>query len=161
MKVIFMSDKGYDDKTANHGDCILVDTGSSLVIYDCGCVEHAEHVLTYMKKAGYTQAEFILSHNDADHFDGLPHLIEAGVISRVYTLLLLKCKKELLKLIGDGRVTKDSLTRKIQEKYDNIYSLKGTVELVDALTLPSVCYGCQTHRSRKECSISHSGQVSG
>ena len=87
--------------------------------------EHAERVLDYMKKARYTQAEFILSHNDADHFDGLPYLIEAGVISRVYTLLLLKYKKELLKLIGDGRVTEDSLTRKIQEKYDNIYSLSG------------------------------------
>ena len=90
MKVIFMSDKGYTDKTANHGDCILVDTGSKLVIYDCGCQEHAERVLAYMNKTGYTQAEFILSHNDADHFDGLPYLIEAGVISRVYTLLLLK-----------------------------------------------------------------------
>ena len=96
MTVIFMSDKGYADKTANNGDCILVDTGSSLVIYDCGCQEHAERVLDYMKKARYTQAEFILSHNDADHFDGLPYLIEAGVISRVYTLLLLKYKKELL-----------------------------------------------------------------
>ena len=125
MTVIFMSDKGYADKTANNGDCILVDTGSSLVIYDCGCQEHAERVLDYMKKARYTQAEFILSHNDADHFDGLPYLIEAGVISRVYTLLLLKYKKELLKLIGEGRVTEDSLTRKIQEKYDSIYSLSG------------------------------------
>ena len=94
MKVIFMSDKGYDDKTANHGDCILVDTGSSLVIYDCGCGEHAEHVLAYMKKAGYTQAEFILSHNDADHFDGLPHLIEAGVKS-----LLNSCVKSSRKPI--------------------------------------------------------------
>ena len=153
MKVIFMSDKGYDDKTANHGDCILVDTGSSLVIYDCGCVEHAEHVLAYMKKAGYTHAEFILSHNDADHFDGLPHLIEVGVISRVYTLLLLKYKKELLKLIGDGRVTEDSLTRKIQKKYDNIYSLKGTVELVDALTLPSVCMGVKLIGPEKNAAL--------
>ena len=154
MKVIFLSAKGYEDETANNGDCILIDTGYSLVIYDCGCEEHAERVLAYMKKAGYTQAEFILSHNDADHFDGLPHLIEAGVISRVYTLLLLKYKKELLKLIGDGRVTEDSLTRKIQEKYDNIYSLKGKVELVDALTLPSVCTGVKLIGPEKNAALS-------
>ena len=154
MTVIFMSDKGYADKTANNGDCILVDTGSSLVIYDCGCQEHAERVLDYMKKARYTQAEFILSHNDADHFDGLPYLIEAGVISRVYTLLLLKYKKELLKLIGDGRVTEDSLTRKIQEKYDNIYSLSGKVDLVDALTLPTVCMGVKIVGPEKNAVLS-------
>lgn len=154
MTVIFMSDKGYADKTANNGDCILVDTGSSLVIYDCGCQEHAERVLDYMEKARYTQAEFILSHNDADHFDGLPYLIEAGVISRVYTLLLLKYKKELLKLIGDGRVTEDSLTRKIQEKYDNIYSLSGKVDLVDALTLPTVCMGVKIVGPEKNAALS-------
>ena len=154
MTIIFMSDKGYTNKTENHGDCILVDTGSSLVIYDCGCQEHAERVLDYMKKRRYKTADFILSHNDKDHFNGLPHLIEAGVISRVYTLLLLKYKKELLELIGDGRITEDSLTRKIQEKYENIYSLSGKVDLVDALTLPSVCMGVKLVGPEKNAALS-------
>lgn len=142
MKITFMSDKGYNDKTANHGDCILVDTGSSLVIYDCGCEEHAERVLAYMKKAGYTQAEFILSHNDADHFDGLPYLIEAGVISHVYTLLLLKEKyrKKLLQIMGNY-IKDETLVKRIETVYDNIYSLGGSVTLEDALELPSVCTG--------------------
>ncbi len=153
MKVIFMSDKGYTDKTANHGDCILIDTGSKLVIYDCGCQEHAEHVLDYMKETGYEQAEFVLSHNDADHFDGLPHLIDAGAVSKVYTLLLLKYKTKLLKLIGDGRVTEESLVRKIKEKYDNIYSLGGTVELVDALELPSLCTGVKVVGPEKDAAL--------
>lgn len=61
-----MSDKGYTDKTANHGDCILIDTGSKLVIYDCGCQEHAERVLDYMKKKRYKTADLILSHNDCE-----------------------------------------------------------------------------------------------
>lgn len=142
MKITFMSDKGYNDKTANHGDCILVDTGSSLVIYDCGCEEHAERVLAYMKNAGYTQAEFILSHNDADHFDGLPYLIEAGVISHVYTLLLLKEKyrKKLLQIMGNY-IKDETLIKRIETEYDNIYSLGGSVTLEDALELPSVCTG--------------------
>lgn len=84
----------------------------------------------------------------------MPHLIEAGVISRVYTLLLLKYKKELLELIGDGRITEDSLTRKIQEKYENIYSLSGKVDLVDALTLPSVCMGVKLVGPEKNAALS-------
>lgn len=153
MKVIFFSAKNYADKTANNGDCIIVDTGTKLVIYDCGCQEHAERVLAYMNDAGYKQAEFVLSHNDKDHFDGLPHLIEAGVISRVYTLLLFKYKKKLLDLIDDGRVKEASLVRKIAETYDNIYSLSGEVELVDALELPSLCTGVKLVGPEKNAAL--------
>ena len=138
MKVIFLSANNYGDSSNNYGDCVLIDTGSTLVIYDCGCEEHANRVIAYMRKTGYQKAKFVLSHNDSDHFNGLPKLIDAGVISSVYTLLLLKYKKELLDLIDDGRVTENSLTEKIKEVYDNIYSLSGKVELIDALTLPSI-----------------------
>ena len=153
MKVIFFSAKNYADKTANNGDCIIVDTGTKLVIYDCGCQEHAERVLDYMSRHGYSKCDVVLSHNDADHFDGLPHLVDAGVVSKVYTLLLLKYKAKLLKLIGDGRVTDESLTRKIKEKYDNIYSLGGTVELVDALELPSLCTGVKVVGPEKDAAL--------
>lgn len=142
MTVTFMSDKGYTDKAANHGDCILIDTGSELVIYDCGCQEHAKRVLDYMKKKRYKTADFILSHNDSDHFDGLPHLIEAGVISRVYTLLLLKEKyrEKLLQFMGNY-IKDETLIERIKTEYNNIYSLEGSVSLEDALELPNVCNG--------------------
>ena len=153
MKVIFLSAKGYADKSANNGDCIIVDTGTKLVIYDCGCQEHAQRVLDYMSMNGYSKCDVVLSHNDADHFDGLPHLIDAGAVSQVYTLLLLKYKTKLLKLIGDGRVTEESLVRKIKEKYDNIYSLGGTVELVDALELPSLCTGVKVVGPEKDAAL--------
>lgn len=138
MKVIFLSAHSYEDSSRNYGDCILIDSGTTLTIFDCGCEEHANRALEYMKSEGYSSAKFILSHNDADHFDGLQHLIDEGVISEVNTLLLLKYKKDLLWIIGDGRITEDSLTRKIEEYYDNIYSLSGQVTLVDALELPQV-----------------------
>lgn len=153
MKVKILSAKGYADKTANNGDCIIVDTGTKLVIYDCGCQEHAQRVLDYMSRSGYSKCDVVLSHNDADHFDGLPHLIDAGVVSKVYTLLLLKHKTKLLKLIGDGRVTEESLVRKIKEKYDNIYSLGGKVELVDALELPSLCTGVKVVGPEKDAAL--------
>lgn len=153
MKVIIFSAKNYNDEETNFGDCIVIDSGSSLVVYDCGHQKHAERVLAYMQKEGYKKADFILSHNDSDHFDGLPYLIEAGVISKVYTLLLLEYKKELLKLIDDGRITDESLTRRISDKYDNIYSLSGKVELVDALTLPTVRMGIELVGPEKNAAL--------
>lgn len=74
MKVKFLSAKDYDDPSKNNGDCFLVDTSSELVIYDCGCTEHAERVIDYMDAHGYSKAKLVLSHNDADHFDGIPYL---------------------------------------------------------------------------------------
>lgn len=52
MKVTFYSSKGYSDPTKNNGDCILIDNGAELVIYDCGCEEHAKRVCEYMDNNG-------------------------------------------------------------------------------------------------------------
>ena len=89
-----------------------------------------------LKKKRYNTADFILSHNDSDHFDGLPHLIEAGVISRVYTLLLLKDKyrEKLLRIMGNY-IKDETLIERIKTEYNNIYSLDGSVSLEDALDL--------------------------
>ena len=131
MKSIFLSAKNYKDPSKNNGDCILVDNSGELVVYDCGCKEHAQRVLDYMRLHGYRQAKVVLSHNDSDHFDGIPYLIEHGAVSAVYTLLLLKYKDELLERIDDGRLTRDSIARRIEEVYSNIYSLGGSVALKD------------------------------
>lgn len=141
MKVIFLSSQGYKDSGENKGDCILIDTNSELVIYDCGCEEHANRVIDYMDKHHYSKAKLVLSHNDADHFDGIPYLIEAGKISDVYTLLLLKYKDDLLEKINDKRITRDSLTRRISEIFANIYSLSGKVVLKDIFSDTFICNG--------------------
>ena len=83
MNAKFLSAKNYNDPSKNNGDCILVDNGKELVVYDCGCEEHAERVFKYMRSHGYRQAKVVLSHNDSDHFDGIPYLIECGVVSEV------------------------------------------------------------------------------
>lgn len=139
LKIKFLSSKNYDDPDANNGDCIIIDTGSELIIYDCGCEEHAERVINYMKAHHYSKAKLILSHNDADHFNGIPYLVEAGVISEVYTLLLLKYKDALLEKIKDRRITRDSLARRIEEIFDNIYSLSEKVTLRDIFAETEVC----------------------
>lgn len=140
-KVIFLSSKNYNDPSKNCGDCILIDTSSELVIFDCGCEEHAKQVENYMLNHNYSTAKMILSHNDADHFDGIPYLVDKGLISEVYTLLLLKYKDELLDLIDDGRRNRDSIAKSIEEIYDNIYSLSGTVTLKDIFTDTNIATG--------------------
>ena len=111
MKVVFLSSKGYDDEAQNHGDSVLIDTGKKLIIFDCGCEEHARRVINYMNSHNYPKASFILSHNDSDHFDGLPFLLNEGKISVVYTTLLLKHVDELLKIINDKRRNRETLKK--------------------------------------------------
>ena len=38
-EILILSSKNYDNsETTNYGDCILINTGSELIIYDCGLV---------------------------------------------------------------------------------------------------------------------------
>ena len=153
MKSIFLSAKNYNDPSKNNGDCILIDNGSELVVYDCGCEEHARRVLDYMRQHDYRQAKVVLSHNDSDHFDGIPYLIERGAVSAVYTLLLLKYKDELLERIDDGRLTRDSIARRIEEVYANIYSLGGSVALKDMFVDTNVASGITIFGPDKEYAL--------
>lgn len=141
MNLLILSANSYDPQGPNYGDCLLVDTGTDLVVYDCGCEEHAKRVETYMADNGYSETIVILSHNDADHFDGIPYLVEKGLVSKVYTQLFLKHKEEILKLLDDGRVTNRSVGERIKKVYSNIASLSNQVTLVDALTASEIVSG--------------------
>ena len=141
MKMLILSAKSYTPKGPNYGDCILIDTGSALVVYDCGCEEHAQRVEAYMSTNGYSKSIVVLSHNDADHFEGIPYLVEKGLVSKVYTQLFLKHKEDILELLDDGRATDHSIGERIKKVYDNIASLSKRVTLVDALTAGEIVPG--------------------
>ena len=132
MEIILLSASSYIPYGPNYGDCILIDTGTDLIVFDCGCLEHAKRVEEYM--AGkYTKAIVVLSHNDSDHFDGIPYLVEKGLVSQVHTHLFLKHLPEIKEILDDGRVTDNSLRERIKDAYDKIASLSKKVTLVDAL----------------------------
>lgn len=141
MFLKFLSSKEYKPSETNYGDCILIDTGDELIIYDCGSEAHAKRVETYMSNRGYEQAIAVLSHNDADHFNGFPYLIENGLISQFYAQLFLKHKDKIIDLLNDGRVNKNSLGNRITNEYDNIAKLSGQVQLKDAITLGEIIPG--------------------
>lgn len=138
-EIIFLSSKDYSESDHNYGDCIIIDTGNKSIIYDCGSEEHAKRAIQYLDNHGYDTATFILSHNDADHFDGLNYLIEQNRIECVYTMLLLKYVDEIYELLDDKRHTRESLKRQIEEILDNIYSLSGKVKLKDVFEDTDVC----------------------
>lgn len=125
MHIIFLSAINYADKSQNYGDCIIIDTGIELVIYDCGSVEHAERVMQYMLENNYEKVTFILSHNDSDHVKGLQYLIDNNKVERIFTTLLLKYKDRIKKILNDNRRTLNSIGNSVLEKYDNIAALSG------------------------------------
>ena len=141
MKMLILSAKSYTPQGPNYGDCILIDTGKALVVYDCGCEEHAQRVESYMSTNGYSEAIVILSHNDSDHFNGIPYLVKKGLVSKVYTQLFLKYKEEIRKLLDDHRTTNHSIGERVKEVYDNIASLSQQVPLDDAITANEIVSG--------------------
>ena len=153
-KIMFLSSKNYEPQGPNYGDCIIIDTGTELVIYDCGCEEHAKRVEEYMLTHNYTQAIGILSHNDSDHFKGFEYLVEKQLLSKMYAQLFLKHKTDIDKRLDDGRVTSKSLGDRITKDYDNIASLSGTVELVDAIELGEIVPGIEIVGPDKDYALS-------
>ena len=73
-----LSSKNYEDPSHNHGDCIIGIEGETAVVFECGSEEHAKQVITILDNHGIDKAIVILSHNDDDHFNGIPYLIKKG-----------------------------------------------------------------------------------
>lgn len=116
----------------DYGDCFIINDNGVVTIYDCGSEELAEQVIDYLKENNIETVNLVLSHNDKDHFAGIPKLVDSGVVNSISTLLLLKYKDEIYDKINDNRVTRESLSEHIQDLYNNIYSLSRK-NLKDAL----------------------------
>ena len=125
MKIRVLSSKNYKNNDKNCGDCIIIDTGLKAIIYDCGCEEHAKEVVKYLQENNYDKVDVILSHNDADHFEGLNYLIAQDKVSSITTILLLKHIDDILDELDDKRRTRESIKKQIADYLDNIYSLSG------------------------------------
>lgn len=87
--------------------------------------KYADWVMDYMKEHNYSKAKVVLSHNDDDHFKGIPVLVDNEKTSEITTVLLLKYLDDILDIIDDGRKNRESLKRQIKDTYDNIEQLSG------------------------------------
>lgn len=126
----FLSSKNYEEG-GNCGDCIVYIENGIAIIYDCGCEQHAKRVEKLLDNYGIKKAIVILSHNDDDHFKGIPYLIDKGRVEILFTTLLLMYKDDILDRIDDKRRNRDSVAKQILDLYDNISSLSGKVVLRD------------------------------
>ena len=140
MKVLILSSQECEDIDARNGDCIVIDNGKEIVIYDCGSEDYAYWVIEYMERNGYSSAKVVLSHNDDDHFLGIPVLIKERKVSEITTVLLLKYADEVLDLIDDKRRRKEKLKEQIKNEYDNINNLSGN-NLKDAFDYINITDG--------------------
>ena len=131
MTLKIFSSSDYPDTSGNYGDCFLLINNKTATLYDCGSEEHAERVIECLNDHGINKVTVILSHNDGDHFNGIPHLIEKKKVDKLFTILLLKYKDELLEKLDDDRRNKESIGEAIKKLYDNIASLSEKVELRD------------------------------
>lgn len=129
--VKILSSKNYKESSQNYGDCIIFVEGKTAIIFDCGSKEHAERAIEILNKNNIEKATVILSHNDDDHFKGIPHLITEGRVDKLFTILFFEYTKELLDTLDDERRNEGSIGRAIEDLYDNISSLIGTVTLKD------------------------------
>lgn len=141
MKITFLSSANYRDSNAHdYGDCILVEEGTEFLVYDCGSEAHAIQVKKYMQDHRFRQALVVLSHNDADHYAGIPYLVEQGLVSQICTPLFLQHLDNLLDCIGDKRYKREPLKEKLLEIFSNITDLaeKYPGLLVDSLKQPTL-----------------------
>ncbi|WP_352415193.1 MBL fold metallo-hydrolase [Oscillibacter ruminantium] len=142
MKIKLLSSKNYSTDIQDYGDCILVDSGTTLVVYDCGSEAHAKRVQEYMKKRGYTTTIVVLSHDDDDHMKGIPYLLENRLVEYLYAPLFLKHLNELLDRLDD-RHKREPLKEQILSYFTNITALaeqcrECKVELRDTLKASTV-----------------------
>ena len=132
----------YDgDMDTRFGDCILIYDSSSLIVYDCGHVRHAESVEEFLQKnAAINSIHIVVSHNDSDHTNGVCTLLEwlfwqGKYMVRVYTHQYLKHSVTIFNKIDDGRRNRDSLKRALLEEFDNI---KEIIEKANELNFPAI-----------------------
>lgn len=166
MNALMLSSKTYKGhEEYDFGDCFIIDNGNDVVVFDCGSDEHAEKVIEYLESnyGSDKKAIIVLSHNDSDHFNGIPKLINENKVEKVYTILLLKFYEELLEEIDDDRKTKDSIKRQILERYSNIASLGelGLLENIynDDESFVQICDGIEVVGPSKEYVLEVAGQA--
>jgi len=129
-KVEFLGTEGYEGKENGwYGDGIVVynENSKQMMAYDCGSEQHADRIIDIMKTKGFTKTDIILSHNDKDHFEGIPRLIESGKVGKIFTTLLLRSEHldEILDRLDNKKRTREATKKRILKLYDNIAELTG------------------------------------
>ena len=123
----------YGDKDTRFGDCIVGFGEQTLLVYDCGHKQHAETVENFLNENNeITNISIVISHNDADHTDGILPLLEflkdKDYDVTVYTSLYLKSVQKIHDMLDDGRRKKNKTCEHILELFEHIAEIVTTAE---------------------------------
>ena len=122
-KILVLDSKNYpDSNTVDYGDCIIIDSYDDVVVYDCGSSEHAYEVLNYMVENNIKNVTVILSHNDDDHFKGIPTLIKLGVVKSIKTFIPWYHTDDILKRL-EKPLSRAYVERRLKEMFSNISTI--------------------------------------
>ena len=78
-------------------DCIIINTGSHILMIDTGEWENLPKIHSHMKEKGYTQIDtLIITHYDKDHIGGAEEIIELYGVKTVYETKFTDTKDEYL-----------------------------------------------------------------
>lgn len=91
-------------------------------VYDCGHEALADEMTKIMRQYYFNNGKpsidaLIVSHSDEDHASGVTYLLDKINVKTIYINVPWYYVDKLLVKIGDGRLTKDSLIRKLKERY--------------------------------------------
>lgn len=98
-------------------------------IYDTGFEKYGEELKRIVEQYYYTDDKknidfAICSHSDQDHVSGLKFIIENLSVNKIYMNRPWLYVDELYKKINDGRITKDSLERRLKETYKFLFEIE-------------------------------------
>lgn len=117
----------YDgDVDTRFGDCILLYDSTSLIVYDCGHVNHTLAVETFLRSnLLISNIHVVISHNDSDHTNGVCDLLEwlhkqNRYTVNIYSHQYLKHVDAILDKIADKRRNRESLKQSLLSEFDNI-----------------------------------------
>lgn len=134
----------YDgDTDTRFGDCILLISAKSLVIYDCGHSKHAEYVETLLKTlSDISDVHIVVSHNDSDHTNGICDLLkwlkcEGKYRVTVYTHQYLRHLDTILPKIKDGK-GRERVKESLLAEFDNIKAIIKEAQYQDFETVEAL-----------------------
>ena len=132
-----------NDRDTRFGDCILLYDTTSLIVYDCGHLEHKKYIESFLKcNPNIKQVKVVVSHNDSDHTNGicvlLKWLSDNDYSVELYSHQYDKHLNAILDAVDDKRRKIESVKQSLQEEFNNIKDIINTAEqlnitLVEAL----------------------------
>lgn len=132
MKLKVLSSYHNDTKT-RFGDCLMLHDNSQLVVFDCGHIEHAKYVESFLENnLGIKDIYVVVSHNDSDHTDGVLPFLEwlSGTKYNitVVTPLYLKSLDDIHDKLDDSKRKRSKTAEHILEQFDRIAEIVETAK---------------------------------